>query len=647
MLSTTKKLFFAGFTFFLIVIVFIGFEFFTRKMYPELAVPLVNEVTYDQIQWYHINRSYLKKYFPTGDYIIPEFKPALFRKEKTHNTIRILCLGESSMFGVPYQMTANISGILRRQLRHMYPEKEIEVINFGASAINTNVILHFSPGLLQFKPDMVLIYTGHNEFYGPDGVGASWLEKQFPFLTQWKYDLRELAVVKFFQSFGESSLAVPQPQDANLMKQVSKSATIELQSADAERVFANFQRNLEKIVELFLNENIPLIISDVTSNLTFPPFEYDTTITEELTPVQRLLSAKQYSQALDTLRQIEQHHSNNAYVNYVLGTTSLVLNKFDDAKHYLEKARDNDLLKFRAPGKINSIIKQICIKKNVPFFSSDSIFIKNSTHGISDTSLFWEHLHPNPYGYYLIADGFFDKIVERGIFPPPSKQRLTFTTDSLHICWLDLAFGDMTIKNLTSKWPFRNYNAVTRVYASSKPELQDVVKKVFLLEKVWDQGCYESAQIFWKDGKMNDAITTYRAIIDEYPFNFYAHYLLANALSQTGRIDEAISHYQISIRSNPLYPFPKVDLGLLQINRGEFDNAIALLSNALTIAQQDRLNPLQSTIYYGLATAYANKRDFRQAMVYIEQSLQLQPQNRDALMLREKIATMMYYLVEP
>ena len=93
-------------------------------------------------------------------------------------------------------MTANIPGIVRKQLRHLAPDREIEVVNFGASAINSNVIADLAPEMVAYAPDVVLVYMGHNEFYGPDGVGAIWLEKTIPFLTGWKYALRGLRLVE-------------------------------------------------------------------------------------------------------------------------------------------------------------------------------------------------------------------------------------------------------------------------------------------------------------------------------------------------------------------------------------------------------------------------------------------------------------------
>ncbi len=311
-MTISKKIVFGLTTLFFTGILLFGIEISIEKLFPELHPQFLSEVTYDQIEWYQINRSFLKDYFPANERLVPEFKPSLVRKQKTKNTFRILCLGESSMFGVPYQMTANIPGIVRRQLQHLYPEKEIEVINLGASAINTNVILHLTKEFLRLQPDLVLIYTGHNEFYVPDGVGASWLEKQFPAITQFKYDIRNLSIIRLAQSFGNSQ-SQTQSLEVNLMKQVSNGVLVDLKSNDAQLVFINFERNLSDIIKSYRQHNIPAIVSDVTSNLQFSPFVYDSTFSKEYSVIQNLIEINKYDLALNKFYSLPHIDSVNAY----------------------------------------------------------------------------------------------------------------------------------------------------------------------------------------------------------------------------------------------------------------------------------------------------------------------------------------------
>ena len=211
----------------------------------------VLDLSFDGIEWAQVNRAYLSKYFPPGTPLIPEFKPSLFFRTKPSGLFRVVCLGGSSMFGTPYIMSGTIPAIVRKQLRHLMPDRDVEVVNWSATAINSNVVRDLSEELIRFEPDLVLVYMGHNEFYGPDGIGANALERWMPFLTRLKYDLREFRLMQVLQGLfaGDS----PKGGEINLMRQVSGATLVPLDSDESRRIFARFEANLIAIIQ-----NIPL-----------------------------------------------------------------------------------------------------------------------------------------------------------------------------------------------------------------------------------------------------------------------------------------------------------------------------------------------------------------------------------------------------
>ena len=643
-MSTKKKIAFAFVTFLIFLAVIVLTELIMEAIAPAPENPLVTEVSYDGIQWYQLNRSYLGKYFSSGDRFIPEFKPALFRKVKTPKTFRIICLGESSMFGVPYQMTTTMPAMLRKQLRHLYPDREIEVINFGASAINSNVIGDFAPDILRFEPDLILIYTGHNEFYGPDGIGASWLEKQFPSLTALKYKTRDLRLMTAARNLLRSAVQnTAPPSDFNLMKQVSRESHVDVASSDAARVLKNFSRNLHSIVNIFSEEHIPVVLSDITSNLLFPPFasesDGDTSgIASAITLAQQTSSPEDARRVSSRFASLLRAHPRDASLLYWRGMLEMVQGNDDAALSYLRSARDHDALAFRAPAAVNDIIHSVAHDLRVPCLPADSLFTSAFADPVVYSGLFWEHLHPSPKGYYTLASLFLREITSRGL---PGKifvqAPLPFDNDSLSLCWLDLAFGDLSITNLTSKWPFHDYHVTPLVLNSEDGQLRSVVKDVYEQRMVWDAGCYKSAALFAKQARYREAETTYDAVLEDYPYNFYGHYLLASLLNHQGKHLAAIEHYEQSIASNPRYPFPLLDLGLINVNMGNFDLAIQRFNAALAAIPAGDEPALRANIYYGLAAAYANKKDFSAAQQHINKALQIAPDYHDAVMLRAQI----------
>ncbi len=93
-------------------------------------------------------------------------------KEKKKNSFRVFVVGASSAAGYPYLSSASFSKFIRKKLEILYPEKIIEVSNFSMSAINSYTVRDLMPELLKKEPDLILIYLGHNEYYGALGVGS-------------------------------------------------------------------------------------------------------------------------------------------------------------------------------------------------------------------------------------------------------------------------------------------------------------------------------------------------------------------------------------------------------------------------------------------------------------------------------------------
>ncbi len=630
-ISPLKKVLFSLIPVSLLLLLLVLTELLLRAFSPVRAEPLVTEVIYDRIEWYQVNRSYLGRYVPAGTPIVPEFKPALFRRKKNDRIFRVMCLGGSTMFGTPYLMTANIPGIVRKQLRHLHPEREIEVINWGASAINSNVVRELTGEVLGFDPDLVLIYMGHNEFYGPDGVGASFFEKRIPGLTPLKHALRDLRLLQLLQGWiAGAGRAAGSSDELNLMRQVSEETLVPLDSFDARRVFDLFQQNLSAILAAYEKASVPVIVSDVSSNLLFPPFVSDSGDVLTEARLEKLEASGSPIPDEDL----------NALLSYKLGRTALERGDVERALRLLENARDKDLLKFRAPGRINEVIRSVCKEHGVILVSSDSAIAANDG-GIPGDRTFWEHLHPKAHGYYLIARLYVEAIERMnllgGAATGESTSLLPFQPDSLSICWLDQAYADLSIQRLTGQWPFKNHKRAMSVLHEAEPDLLRIATETYGRRITWDEGCYKSATYFWSRGRLRDALTTYEALLEEYPYGFYTHYLLGSLWNTLGDTERSMEHYLRSISSNHEFPRSQMDLGLLLVNAGEFDQAIVFLSRALELVGPEGVTNLRATALYGLSAAYANKGDFSRALAHLDTVLAIAPGNTDAKTLRAQI----------
>jgi len=92
------------------------------------------------------------------------FNPQSFTRDKSPGTYRIFCLGGSTTYGRPYNDTTSFVGWLRELLPVAESNKNWEVINAGGISYASYRVAHLMEELVNYQPDLFVIYTGHNEF---------------------------------------------------------------------------------------------------------------------------------------------------------------------------------------------------------------------------------------------------------------------------------------------------------------------------------------------------------------------------------------------------------------------------------------------------------------------------------------------------
>jgi hypothetical protein len=112
-------------------------------------------------------------YFYGGRVIISKegFRDKNYPTEKAHNTIRIIGLGDSVMFGQGVNNNQNYLDVLEEHLNAKYPERQWEVINTAVNGYNTTMeveTLKFKG--LKYRPDIVLIHFGGNDLNLPNFI---------------------------------------------------------------------------------------------------------------------------------------------------------------------------------------------------------------------------------------------------------------------------------------------------------------------------------------------------------------------------------------------------------------------------------------------------------------------------------------------
>jgi len=112
------------------------------------------------------NPEIVKKYFFKSEFLAPSFHPEYFTESKAPGTFRIFCFGESALEGFPFPSGGSIPYFLKQNLSVMFPGTNFEVINLGITGINSFAVADFTEEAMDYSPDLLIYYMGHNEFYG-------------------------------------------------------------------------------------------------------------------------------------------------------------------------------------------------------------------------------------------------------------------------------------------------------------------------------------------------------------------------------------------------------------------------------------------------------------------------------------------------
>lgn len=128
--------------------------------------------TDEDARFWVMNREVSQKYFTVSQNATIGNQET-FYKVKPAGTLRFFILGASSAIGFPYMHNGAFPRMLKYKLQFLFPENNIEIINVSLTAINTYTLYDFSRQIVNYQPDGILIYAGHNEYYGALGVASS------------------------------------------------------------------------------------------------------------------------------------------------------------------------------------------------------------------------------------------------------------------------------------------------------------------------------------------------------------------------------------------------------------------------------------------------------------------------------------------
>lgn len=612
--------------------------------------------------FYSINRAVAKRYFAQAGTIIPEPADDVFEIAKRKNTKRIFCLGESTMAGFPYEFNTTAPSFLRDRLQALLPQYNIEVINVGLSAVGSFVVLDFLDELMDYEPDLFVLYLGHNEFYGAFGVGSRVAMSGSPTLTRLAIRLLKFKTflalrdvyLRVRQSLSSSQLP---EKDATLMGQVVDKQVIPYKSPLYEQALVTYRENLERIITVATARNIPIVVSTLVSNLKdHPPFAsvFADGTSEEVkrewhTCIRRgdsLLANHHLGAAIEQYRRATQLDTMNAVAFFKLGRALYDASRFDEAKATLARAKDLDGLRFRMTEEFQAELLRLCSARGVAVSPVDSSFAANSPHGIVGRELVLEHLHPNINGYFLMAKTWCQTIMDNSILVPRNEWRIDQDMSDTAYMQLstaspfDSTVGKLKIGLLMRKWPFQE---VEQPFTFTPTNIVEEIAYRYVQGRIaWSDARYTLAEAYANAGEFDRARNECMAVSKVIPFSYNPLLRVADYYAREGKMADAKAAYWRCVNTED-NPFGRMKLGWRYLEEEKPDSALQQLQLAFAVNERshDRLSSQGAASgRYLLAVAYAKLGNFTEAKSQLERALALQPNYADARELLEQLSSL-------
>jgi tetratricopeptide (TPR) repeat protein len=544
--------------------------------------------------------------------------PLRMAVKKPANTHRIFVFGESAALGDP-DPTFGVWRYLQILLRERFPGTDFEVVCVAMTAINSHVILPIARECARRDGDLWIIYMGNNEMVGPFGAGTV-------------FGSRVAGIQLIRASLAVKSTKLGQLLDS-LMQRWGHSATPktwsglkmfkdhQLRYEDPNRLRAceNFKQNLNDILRAGQAAGVPVILSTVGSNLKdCAPFSslhfaglndiqqsewdglYQAGITLELSGDLRG-ALKKYEQAATIDPQYAELH-------FHAGRCQLALTNYEQALSDFELARDDDTLAFRADSRINRIIADAAeakAKQGVDFLDALKALAQSSPGTIPGNELFYEHVHLNFDGNYLLARAFAEKTLK--LLPKSILAQGKAEWASAESCDRRLAVSPW---DRCRVWQ-ENYSRVSEPPFTD--ELNDVPRAKFYIGKLQEL----SSQMTEQARKQSRA--GYEEALALSPDDYCLRENFAQFLDQTGDLAEAPAQEQQVSELLPQNPMTPCIVGRLLVRLGNGGEAEKSFLRALTI-RSDFVPALNE-----MGMLLANQQKTAEAAEYFARSLRMDP----------------------
>jgi len=376
------------------------------------------------------------------------FCPESFARPKPPGEVRIFCLGGSTVQGRPFAIETSFTTFLEINLRSADPSRRWEVVNCGGISYASYRLVPILREVLGYRPDLIVLYTGHNEFledreYGHLRDTPAVVAGAIGYTTR----LRTCALLRrAYRGLAGSFGGARAPGVPILSAEVDarldhRGGLAKYHRDDAWRrdVVRHFACNLERMVRGAARTGVPVILINPASNLRdCPPFKGEgrAGLSPELrrrwvSLCDRARREPDGRRAVTILREAIAIDDQHAGLHYLLAKRLDGVRRSAEARIAYLRAKELDVCPLRMLEEMHQALLEIARRTETPVVDARRLVEARSRDGIPGGYLLLDHVHPSLAGHRLIADAITDELIRRRTVRPRAgwQERRDAATD--------------------------------------------------------------------------------------------------------------------------------------------------------------------------------------------------------------------------
>ena len=209
------------------------------------------------------------------------------------------------------------------------------------------------------------------------------------------------------------------------------------------------------------------------------------------------------------------------------------------------KAKELDMLRFRAPERINGIIKALALEHdNVTLVNSFEDMEAHSPNRIVGNELLLEHVHPNIKGYSVLGFSFYKALINSKLIKREPHKIFDFSElwEQTPITVLDSVTGNYEILMLKEGWPYYEPIPTINSDSLSLPEL--IAGRLAVQNISWDEASQTLYKYYMDDGDDLNALKVIEAATLRYPDDSKYYEMAGDIASNLGQSEKVFYLYQ-------------------------------------------------------------------------------------------------------